>query len=220
MFARRQSHSPPFHVLLTKETDPHLPLRQAGQGSGAPLVRVESYRYLPISIRIRIHVKITFRVLVNLCLPIMVRNDSIQNEAGGLAPFTTYYYQFTVCGTNSTSPVGRTMTAPAPENELSSLSLGVFSCANFGCFNAYGNTARKDSVDYVLHLGDYIYEDEVGVPGEDERAMVPAKEIVTLYDYRTRIAQYRSDPDLQAAHEKSPFITVWVSLLRSTLPLD
>lgn len=28
----------------------------------------------------------------------------------------------------------------------------------FGFFNAYGNPARKDSVDYVLHLGDYIYE--------------------------------------------------------------
>ncbi len=64
----------------------------------------------------------------------------------------------------------------------------------------------------MLHLGDYIYEDEVGVPGQDERAMVPAKEIVTLYDYRTRIAQYRSDTDLQTAHKKFPFITVWVSL--------
>jgi alkaline phosphatase D len=28
----------------------------------------------------------------------------------------------------------------------------------FGFFNAYGNTVRKDSVDYVIHLGDYIYE--------------------------------------------------------------
>jgi alkaline phosphatase D len=79
-----------------------------------------------------------------------------------------------------------------------------------GYFNAYGNAARKDSVDYVVHLGDYIYEDEVGVPGEDERAMVPAKEIVTLYDYRTRFAQYRSDEDLRLAHQVYPFITVWV----------
>lgn len=28
----------------------------------------------------------------------------------------------------------------------------------FGYFNAIGNPARKDSVDYVIHLGDYIYE--------------------------------------------------------------
>jgi len=62
----------------------------------------------------------------------------------------------------------------------------------------------------VVHLGDYIYEDEVGVPGKDERAMIPAKEIVTLYDYRARFAQYRSDEDLRLAHQIYPFITVWV----------
>ncbi|KAH6618920.1 PhoD-like phosphatase-domain-containing protein [Boeremia exigua] len=99
---------------------------------------------------------------------------TVKIEAGGLSPFTTYYYQFTVCGTNITSPIGRTKTAPAPDDDVSSLSLGVFSCANYplGYFNAYGNIARKDSVDFVLQLGDYIYEDEVGVPGVDERATV------------------------------------------------
>lgn len=140
-----------------------------------------------------------------------------QIEAGGLRPFTTYYYQFTVCGTNNSSPIGRTKTAPAADDDVSAISLAVFSCANFplGYFNVYGNTARKDSVDYVVHLGDYIYEDEVGVPGEDERAMEPPREIVTLYDYRTRIAQYRTDLDLLHAHQKFPFITVWVSQIYS-----
>ncbi|CAO2650941.1 Nn.00g092380.m01.CDS01 [Neocucurbitaria sp. VM-36] len=136
---------------------------------------------------------------------------TIKVEAGDLNPFTTYYYQFTVCATNNTSPIGRTKTAPAEDDNVSSISLGIFSCASYplGYFNAYGNIARKNSVDYVVHLGDYIYEDEVGVPGEDERAMVPPKEIVTLYDYRTRFAQYRSDEDLRKAHETFPFITVW-----------
>ncbi|KAH7090398.1 PhoD-like phosphatase-domain-containing protein [Paraphoma chrysanthemicola] len=136
---------------------------------------------------------------------------TIKVEANGLQPFTTSFYQFTVCGTNTTSPIGRTKTAPSENDEVSAISLGVFTCANFplGYFNAYGNIARKDSVDYVVHLGDYIYEDEVGVPGKDERAMEPAKEIVTLYDYRTRFAQYRTDEDLRLAHETYPFITVW-----------
>ena len=35
------------------------------------------------------------------------------------------------------------------------------------------------------------------------------EEIVSLEDYRTRYAQYRADPDLQAAHRMFPFITVW-----------
>ena len=32
---------------------------------------------------------------------------------------------------------------------------------------------------------------------------------MTLPDYRTRYALYRSDPDLQALHAKMPWITVW-----------
>lgn len=31
-----------------------------------------------------------------------------------------------------------------------------------GFFNAYGGPVRRDSVDYVLHLGDYIYEHAEG----------------------------------------------------------
>ena len=37
----------------------------------------------------------------------------------------------------------------------------------------------------------------------------PDREIVTLDDYRARYAQYREDPDLQAAHRQHPFIVVW-----------
>lgn len=58
-----------------------------------------------------------------------------------------------------------------------------------GYYNAYGNVVRKDNVDYVLHLGDYIYEYEFGVPGERERAHNPAHELFTLHDYRTRFNQ-------------------------------
>ena len=59
--------------------------------------------------------------------------------------------------------IGRTKTTPAPEDKVSSVSLAIYSCSNypFGYFNAYGNPVRKDSVDYVIHLGDYIYEYKV-----------------------------------------------------------
>lgn len=90
-----------------------------------------------------------------------------------MKPFTTYFYQFQVCNSDNKSPVGRTKTTPDPKKEVDQVSLAVYSCSNFrmslpssvhGCirltkrtafgfFNAYGNTARKDSVDYVLHLG-------------------------------------------------------------------
>jgi alkaline phosphatase D len=132
-------------------------------------------------------------------------------EATGLAPFTTYYYQFTVCGTNNSSPVGRTKTAPAEDDAATPFGIAVFSCSNFpnGYFSAYGNAARKDDVDYMVHLGDYIYEYKMGELGTDPRAANPQKEITSLYDYRTRLAQYKSDPDLSLAHSQFPWIPVW-----------
>jgi alkaline phosphatase/alkaline phosphatase D len=93
----------------------------------------------------------------------------------------------------------------------------VVSCSHygFGYFNAYRAIADLEQpVDAVVHLGDYIYEYGVdGYGGPESRALGrehdPAHEIVTLDDYRRRFAQYRSDPDLQAAHARAAFITVW-----------
>jgi hypothetical protein len=132
-------------------------------------------------------------------------------EACGLQPYTTYYYQFSVCGTDLSSPVGRTKTAPDENDADTPVSMAVFSCSNYpnGYFNAYGNAARKDEVDYFIHLGDYVYEYQQGVLGRDPRAVYPEREIVTLYDYRTRIAQYRTDEDLSLAHQNFPWIPVW-----------
>ena len=56
------------HMLLV---EPHLPLRQAGQGSGTSLVRIRSYHFLPFVVHI--HVKHTFCMLAVVCLPITVR---------------------------------------------------------------------------------------------------------------------------------------------------
>jgi alkaline phosphatase D len=51
-------------------------------------------------------------------------------------------------------------------------------------------------VDYVIHLGDYIYEYKNGDYGWGNslgRIPLPDKEIYSLYDYRKRIATYRTD---------------------------
>ncbi|KAF2275289.1 uncharacterized protein EI97DRAFT_82702 [Westerdykella ornata] len=136
---------------------------------------------------------------------------TVKVEATGLAPFTTYYYRFTVCGSTNRSPVGRMKTSPGPDDNVSKIGFAVFSCSNYpnGYFNAYGNAARKDKIDYVLHLGDYIYETGKGTLGKDPRATNPKGTIYTLYDYRTRIAQYRTDPDLQLSHQRNAWIPVW-----------
>ncbi|KAL5341432.1 PhoD-like phosphatase-domain-containing protein [Aspergillus crustosus] len=136
---------------------------------------------------------------------------TVKVEATALKPFTTYWYQFNVCGSDNVSPLGRTKTSPSAKQRTEEIKLAVHSCSNYpnGYFNAYGNVARKDNVDYVVHLGDYIYEYESGIPGVDERAVVPQREIFSLYDYRTRLGQYRTDEDLVASHQNFPWITVW-----------
>ncbi|KAI1411215.1 phosphodiesterase/alkaline phosphatase D precursor [Hypoxylon sp. FL1857] len=124
-------------------------------------------------------------------------------------------YQFNVCNSNNTSPIGRTKTIPSANDEVSEpVRIAVYSCSNypFGFFNAYGNSVRKDSVDYVVHLGDYIYEyanGEYGWGNAYDRIPLPDKEIFTLYDYRKRIATYRTDLDLLASHQNFPWIPVW-----------
>ena len=92
----------------------------------------------------------------------------------------------------------------------------MISCSNwpFGYFNVYKAIAQRDDVDAVIHLGDYIYEYGVdgygGQVGEQiGRRHDPVTEIVTLEDYRTRHAQYKSDPDLQAAHAIAPWYCTW-----------
>ncbi|CAA9966080.1 PhoD Phosphodiesterase/alkaline phosphatase D [Pyrenophora teres f. maculata] len=136
---------------------------------------------------------------------------TVKIEARNLTPFTQYYYQFNVCGGSNKSPLGRTKTSPDENDEVSKIGLAVFSCSNWqnGYFNVYGNAARKDNVDFFVHLGDYIYESAKGKLGQDPRATNPSREIVTLYDYRTRIGQYRSDPDLRLAHQDFAWIPTW-----------
>lgn len=79
---------------------------------------------------------------------------TVKVEAKDLEPFTEYYYQFSICESDVKSPLGRTKTAPTADDDVTSLGLAVFSCSNFptGFFNAYGNSARKDDVDFVVHV--------------------------------------------------------------------
>ncbi len=126
-------------------------------------------------------------------------------DADGLDPATDYHYRFTVG--EFTSPVGRTRTLPATGEPVSRLSLAVANCQwyEYGYYSAYRHMAEED-VDLVLHLGDYLYE--FYVPGQ-VRASVPSFETTTLAEYRLRYACYKTDADLQSAHQRFPFVCMW-----------
>lgn len=140
------------------------------------------------------------------------RDYTVKVDIPELAAGTIYYYRFSVG--NKRSVIGRTKTLPV--GTVSRVKLAAVSCSNYptGFFNAYGDLAKQADVDAWLHLGDYIYEySSTGYASANSAALnrvsQPANEIITLTDYRTRYAQYRSDPDLQALHAAIPMISVW-----------
>ncbi|MGD2134251.1 MAG: alkaline phosphatase D family protein, partial [Maricaulaceae bacterium] len=137
-------------------------------------------------------------------------------DVSGLAPGRAYHYGFFAGET--ASPVGRLTTLPA--GAVDQVKLAVFSCSNypFGRFHAYADMAARaasDDITAALHLGDYFYESggRGGWGYETGEAMGrahdPAHEIITLEDYRRRYRQYRTDPDLQAAHAAVSWILTW-----------
>lgn len=136
------------------------------------------------------------------------RDYTVKIDVSGLESGFQYYYRFRALG--ATSVVGKTKTAPQDPTEVN---LAVVSCSNyeFGYFNAYGDIASKTEIDAVVHLGDYIYEYGPGIYGDTTigRLNLPAKEIITLQDYRTRYSLYRLDKDLRNAHTNHPFINIW-----------
>jgi len=134
-----------------------------------------------------------------------------QARMAGLPDGRWLWYRFTAPD-GSQSPVGRTRTLP--QGKLDAFRIGVFSCSNrpFGHFNAYAHAAARDDLDFVIHLGDYIYEYQAGsypekvMPG---REILPANEITMIDDYRQRYASYRIDPGLQELHRRFPMIAIW-----------
>ncbi len=83
-------------------------------------------------------------------------DHTVHVDALGLTPATAYHYAFSALG--ESSPVGRTRTLPRPD--AGHLKLAMVSCARYdtGYFNGYARMAERDDLDFVLHLGDFIYE--------------------------------------------------------------
>jgi alkaline phosphatase D len=136
-------------------------------------------------------------------------SHSVHVDVDGLSPDRWYFYRF--MSGDTTSPVGRLRTAPALTS-ATPLRFAVASCQHyeFGHFTAYRHMAAEE-LDLVTHLGDYIYEyAETQFTTNPNRIRAHlGLEIRTLDDYRRRYAQYKSDPLLQAAHARCPWIVTW-----------
>lgn len=150
---------------------------------------------------------------------------------GGLKPARTYWYRFTDSEGNG-SRIGRTITAPSPSDPRP-VNFAFVSCQtiNEGALNGYRRmifederAAPADQLDFVLHLGDFIYE-VVQYPEEVktrydrtiyEVARIPDALKVSNFYIPTTVEGYRAvwrgylhDPDLQDARARWPFVCMW-----------
>ncbi|MCT2560668.1 alkaline phosphatase D family protein [Chryseobacterium herbae] len=145
-----------------------------------------------------------------------VNDFTVAVDVQNIPSYTKYFYRFYNIKTKESSITGETLTLPSKTDSVNEVKMAVVSCSNFpaGLFNVYGAIAQSEA-DVVVHLGDYIYEYAPGQYGTNPytnqlgRAHQPAKEILTLADYRERYRQYRGDKNLMLLHQKKPFICVW-----------
>lgn len=153
----------------------------------------------------------------------------VQAKVTGLAARTRYFYRFVYekDGQLFGSGLGRTLTAPQADDEV----LVTFAVAN--CqdaigryYNSYFAVLPRD-LDFVVHVGDYIYETTGDPSFQNPDGRKPeftdkagAIELRTgsgevyyaaksVSNYRELYQFYRSDRVLQRMHERFPFVNVW-----------
>jgi alkaline phosphatase D len=136
---------------------------------------------------------------------------AVHVEVEGLEPGREYHYRFR--SGSEISPVGRTRTTPRARDRVDQLSFAFASCQKWedGFFAPYRHMAQDD-LDLVLHVGDYVYEYAIKPGSGPRRPALPAevsRAPRSLEDWRMRYALYKSDPDLQRAHQRFPWVVTW-----------
>jgi alkaline phosphatase D len=128
-------------------------------------------------------------------------------DAAGLQAGHHYFYRFTTTD-GHVSQTGRAETLPSDTGTHFKLALVSCSSVWSGYFNAYRRIAERDDIDFVIHVGDYVYD----YVDEDEEVRVPEPyptKPVTLEDWRTRHKYYLLEPDLRAARQDKTWFAEW-----------
>ena len=136
-----------------------------------------------------------------------------------LRPNTVYYYRFNYRSVYSRTGRARTLPA-ATDATVSSVKCAVINCHDYtnGFYGAFGFIAADPSIDFVLHVGDFIYETTGGTsfqsgPYPSRNIILPtdpaSQAALGLADYRFLYQTYRGDPNLRAALENYTWMTIW-----------
>src|SRR3954471_4260216 len=188
-------------------------------GAGAPGVKSAGRRVLTVEVAEDDAFR---RVVAKASAPVSAESDwTTRVLVGHLKPARVYWYRF-ADGEGNGSRVGRMITAPLA-NDSRPVNFAFVSCQslNEGKLNGYRRmifederAAPADQLDFVLHLGDFIYE-VVEYPDEVktryDRTIYEVARIadghkvgnfhipLTLDGYRAIYRGYLADPDLQEA---------------------
>ena len=158
----------------------------------------------------------------------MASDYTLRAFVDNLEPARTYWYRF-LGEDGSSSVTGRTRTAPHPD-AAAPARVALAACQNYES-GYYGSWARMladdmaaaedEQIDFVMHVGDFIYERVFRQRyrgGEQPRLPPPFPDggndgrndyAVSLEDYRHLYRTYLSDPHLQAARARWPFVCTW-----------
>ena len=153
----------------------------------------------------------------------------VKVRIAGLQPGTSYHYRFLLDDGEQfvASPNGCTRTAAATDSDVP-VRFAFMSCQDFGgrWYNTLLPLLDLD-LDFILHLGDFIYE-TVGAPGfqsasaersirfDDHAGAIALGDAGSHYfaarslsNYRQLHRSFRSDPVLQALLERVPLVAIW-----------
>ena len=175
----------------------------------------------PGFLQLRVERELVARAEADHCLRVRVQ---------GLQPGRAYHYRFLRQEGQEwvASATGRTRTAPPADAPTPAMKFAFISCQDYGgrWYNSMMPLLQED-LDFVLHLGDFIYEsvgDSSFQTTGGERSLVfddtdgalrvdkagggylAAR---SLDNYRQLHRECRTDPVLQALLEKAPLVAIW-----------
>jgi len=187
----------PYGVTLWTRLAP-FPLEPGGAGGMGPA---------PVDVRWEVALDDQMRQVVKRGV-VTARAETahtVKVEVLGLPADRWYWYRFDAGGV--ASRIGRTRTFPLTGFSPGRMRFAFASCQEYqaGYYAAWRDVAQQD-LDFVVHLGDYIYEGGFSTTTVRQH---DGPEPTTLAGYRNRHALYKSDPSLQDAHARFPFLVTW-----------
>ncbi|MDX5299517.1 MAG: alkaline phosphatase D family protein, partial [Gammaproteobacteria bacterium] len=170
------------------------------------------------------------QIIVDQALTAQAAHDHcLKVRVTALEPDRHYYYRFICDGVASNMARTRTAADPTADRKVK---FAFASCQDYNgrYYNVYLRLleADMDDLDFVVHLGDYIYEtdrDPDFQTGSADRQVVfedregaialRSSQGATFYaarslsNYRQLYRTYRGDSVLQQVHEKFPLVAIW-----------